>query len=110
MIVAHLIGGNEIKGFTEGTIIINGEKLEDSYEKITQVCGNISLGDLDTSIHQWRNTEDVQNDYMELVNLFDDELDEEFVVRNHLTAEVCYSSYDIDWKNKTLTLTIDTFE
>lgn len=32
MIVALLIGGNEIKGFNKGSVYINGDKLDTSYE------------------------------------------------------------------------------
>ena len=110
MIVAHLIGGNEIKGISNGIVIINDEKLETSYEDLVSVCGNISLGDLDTSITIRRTEEDVQNDYIKLVQDFDDALGEEFVINNHLTKEVCYSTYEVDVENKTLTLKIDTYE
>lgn len=110
MIVAHLIGGNEIKGISNGIVIINDEKLETSYEDLVSVCGNISLGDLDTSITIRRSAEDVQNDYIKLVQKFDDELGKDFVVDNHLTEEVCYSTYEVDFESKTLTLKIDTYE
>jgi hypothetical protein len=110
MIVAHLIGGNEITGIRNGIVIINGEKLKTSYEDLVSVCGNISLGELDTSINIRRSGEDVQNDYIELVQQFDYELGKYFVIDNHLTKEVCYSSYEVDFENKTLTLTIDTYE
>ena len=59
MIVGHLIGGNEVTGFTDGIVIINGEKLKTSYKDLTYVCGNISLGDLDTSITVLRDFENV---------------------------------------------------
>lgn len=110
MIVAHLIGGNEITGIRNGIVIINGEKLDTSYEDLVSVCGNISLGDLDTSITVRRSSEDVQRDYIKLVKEFDDELGEEFVIDNHLTKEICYSSYEVDFENKTLVLKIDTYE
>lgn len=109
MIVAHLIGGNEIKGINEGTVIINGEELEAKYEDLVAVCGNISLGDLDTSITVLRSEEDVQNDYIRLVQDLDEDLDEEFVINNYLTKEICFSTYDIDVENKTLILSIDTY-
>ncbi|HHB2481369.1 TPA: hypothetical protein ACORDH_002820 [Bacillus cereus] len=110
MIVAHLIGGNEILGIKKGIVIINGNELEASYEELVNVCGNISLGDLDTSITNYRDSEDVQRDYIELVQQYDEEISEDFVIHNHLTAEVCYSSYDVDFEKKTLTLKIDTYE
>lgn len=106
MIVAHLIGGNEIKGIRNGIVIINGEQLETSYEDLASVCGSISLGDLDTT----RSAERIQSDYIELVREHDEDLDEDFVLDNHLTAEICYSEYEIDIENKTLTLKIDTYE
>ncbi|HFK1435107.1 TPA: hypothetical protein ACGXNJ_005261 [Bacillus cereus] len=110
MIVAHLIGGNEIKGIKKGIVFINGKQLETSYEDIANVCGNISLGDLDTSVDVRRDAEDVQRDYINLVQEYDEEIGEDFVIDNHLTAEICYSTYEIDIENKTLTLKIDTYE
>jgi len=110
MIVAHLIGGNEIVGFNDGIVIVNGEELKVSYKDLAYVCGNISLGDLDTSVTILRDSEDVQNDYIKLVQDFDDELGEDFVIDNHLTKEVCFSSYEIDFENKTIVLKIDTYE
>lgn len=110
MIVAHLIGGNEVKGIINGIVIINGKELETKYEDLAAVCGNISLGDLDTSITIRRSEKDVQNDYVKLVQSFDDQLGEEFVINNHLTQQVSYSTYEIDFENKTLTLKIDTYE
>lgn len=109
MIVAHLIGGNEIEGIQNGTVIINGEKLKTSYEDLVSVCGNISLGELDTSTNIRRTDKHVQNDYIKLVQKFDDELGEDFVVNNHLTKEVCYSSYVVDFESKTLILKIDAY-
>jgi len=117
MIVAHLIGGNEIKvkikgkleTINEGVVIINGEQLETRYEDLANVCGNISLGDLDTSVGIRRDAEDVQRDFIELVQDFDDEIEEDFVIDNHLTSEVCYSEYEIDIETKTLTLKIDIY-
>lgn len=118
MIVAHLIGGNEVKvkidgkveTIDKGVVIINDEKLETSYEDLARVCGNISLGDLDTSITNYRDSDDVQNDYIKLVEEYDEDLDENFVIDNHLTAEVCYSEYEIDIETKTLTLKIDIYD
>jgi len=116
MIVAHLIGGNEIKGFSKGIVFINGKQLETSYEDLASVCGSISLGDLDTSLTTWRNAENVQNDYiklvqdLEIVKDFDENLGEEFVIKNHLTEEICYSEYEIDFENKSLVLKIETYE
>ena len=110
MIVAHLIGGNEIKGIDEGLVIINGKQLSTSYEELVGDCGNISLGDLDTSITNLRRLERVQQDYIKLVKEFDNELGSDFVINNHLTEEVCYSTYDVDFENKTLVLKIDTYE
>lgn len=105
MIVAHLIGGNEIKGYVCGDVIINGEKLTASYRDLRTVCGNISLGELDTSSRSF------QNDYIELVQDFiEDEDAREFVIDNHLTKEVSYSTYEIDFANRTLILKIDTYE
>lgn len=109
MIVAHLLGGNEIKGISKGVVIINDVQLETSYEDLVRVCGNISLGDLDTSITNYRDSDDVQNDYIELVQDFDEDLGEDFVIDNHLTAEVCYSEYDVDFETRTLTLKIDIY-
>lgn len=109
MIVAHLIGGNEISGIRKGIVIINGEELRTSYEDLVSVCGNISLGDLDTSIHARRSAREVRFDYAKLVQDFDDELCEDFVIDNHLTEEVCYSKYEVDFENKTLVLEIDTY-
>ena len=110
MIVAHLIGGNEIKGIRNGIVIVNGEELETSYEMLVAVCGNISLGDLDTSITIRRTEKDVEKDYIELVQDFDEELEADFVINNKLTKEVCYSSYEVDFENKSLVLKIDTYE
>lgn len=110
MIVAHLIGGNEIKGISKGIVIINDKQLETSYEDLVQVCGNISLGDLDTNIDTFRSAEDVQRDFIELVQDYDEELGEDFVINNHLTESICYSEYEIDVENETLTLKIDTYE
>ena len=109
MIVAHLIGGNEIKGINKGIVIINGEELNASYEELTQVCGNISLGELNTSITALRTPKHVQRDYIVLVQEFDSELDESFVIDNHLTDEICYSEYEIDFENKSLVLKISTY-
>lgn len=110
MIVAHLIGGNEIKGISEGIVIINGNKLSTTYEDLVQVCGNISLGDLDTSITTLRDSDDVQRDFINLVYEFNDELEESFVIDNHLTKEVCHSEYEIDFENESLVLKIDTYD
>ncbi|WP_144466744.1 hypothetical protein [Bacillus nitratireducens] len=109
MIVAHLIGGNEIKGIRDGLVIINGKKLETSYQDLVAVCGNISLGDLDTSVGIRRDADDVQRDYINLVQDFDEDIDESFVIDNHLTAEICYSEYDVDFETRTLTLKIDIY-
>lgn len=106
MIVAHLIGGNAIKGIIDGTVIINGKELETSYGELASVCGSISLGDLDTT----RSAERMQRDYIELVREHDEDLDEDFVLDNHLTAEISYSEYEIDMEKKTLKLTIGTYE
>ncbi|TPF18083.1 hypothetical protein [Priestia megaterium] len=108
MIVAHLIGGNEIKGIRNGIVIINDKKLKTSYEDLVTVCGNISLECLDTSITLLRSGADVQDDYIRLVQEYDDQLGEEFVVNNYLTKEVCFSSYEVDFENKTLILNIET--
>lgn len=110
MIVAHLIGGNEIKGIQQGRVIVNGVPLDKTYEELVAVCGNIPLGELDTSVGMRRSSEDVRYDYVRLVQDFDETLGEEFVIQNHLTEEVCFSSYEIDGDNQTLTLTIDTYE
>ncbi|PGT90028.1 hypothetical protein [Bacillus thuringiensis] len=110
MIVAHLLGGNEIKGIRNGIVQINNKKLETSYEDLVSVCGSISLGDLDTSTGIRRSEEDVQRDYIELVQEHDEELGEEFVIDNHLTKEVSFSTYDVDFEKKTLTLKIETYE
>lgn len=110
MIVAHLIGGNEIVGFNDGIVIVNGEELKTSYEELAYVCGSISLGDLDTSITTLRDSEKVQKDYIKLVQEFNNELGAEFVIDNHLTKEVCFSSYKLDLENRTLVLEIDTYE
>lgn len=109
MIVAHLIGGNEIKGIRNGVVIINGKQLETSYQDLVAVCGNISLGDLNTNTDICRDSEDVQRDYIELVQDFDEDIDESFVIDNHLTAEICYSEYEIDIETKTLVLKIDIY-
>lgn len=110
MIVAHLIGGNEIKGICNGVVIINGKQLETSYQDLAAVCGNISLGDLNTNTDICRDWEDVQRDYIKLVQDFDEDIDESFVIDNHLVAEICYSEYEIDIETKTLVLKIDTYE
>ena len=111
MLVAHLLGGNAVKGFTNGTVIINGQPLQTSYEELVRVCGNISLGDLDTSTGVYRTHDDVQNDYIELVRDYDDSIDaNQFVIENQLTADVCYSEYVLDTEQQTLTLTIDIYE
>ncbi|KLA07079.1 hypothetical protein B4086_5555 [Bacillus cereus] len=110
MIVAHLIGGNMIEGFGDGVVIINNKQLETSYKDLAYVCGSIPLGDLDTSISLRRTEEHVQSDYIKLVRGFDDELGEDFVINNHLTKEVSFSTYEIDIENKTLTLKIETYE
>lgn len=108
MIVAHLIGGNEIEGIDKGTVIINDEKLEFSYEELVSVCGNISLGDLDTSMSEER----IKQSYIVLVEELDNENVEDskdFVINNYLTKEVCYSTYKVDFENKTLELKIEIF-
>ncbi|MES5837939.1 MULTISPECIES: hypothetical protein [unclassified Bacillus cereus group] len=110
MIVGHLIGGNEIEGIREGTVIINDEQLKVSYEDLVAVCGNISLGDLDTSITTFRSEEAVERDYIKLIQAYDDEIDEDFVIDNHLAKQVCYSSYEINFEKKTLILKIETYE
>ncbi|MGE7840687.1 hypothetical protein ACQKNX_07840 [Lysinibacillus sp. NPDC093712] len=110
MIVAHLIGGNEILGISDGTVIINEEKLKVGYRDLAYVCGSISLGDLDTSITPLRDSEDVQNDYIRMVKRFDDTLGGEFVISNYLTKEVSYSSYEVDFENRTLVLKIDIYD
>ena len=110
MIIAHLIGGNEIEGITEGIVIVNNEPLKAPYSELAQVCGNISLGDLDTSISIRRTSEHVQNDFIRLVegtNMVDNARD--FVINNHLTADICYSTYEIDWENKLLLLLIEIY-
>lgn len=106
MIVGHLIGGNEIKGIREGTVIINDEKLKTSYEDLVAVCGQIALGDLDTR----KSEEAIERDYIKLIQEHDDEIGRDFVIDNHLAKEVSYSSYEIDFENQTLTLMIETYE
>lgn len=111
MIVAELLGGNEIKCFEDGIVIINGEELKVSYYELVQICGNISLGELDTSVTNLRPIERVQRDYIGLVRDLNDEINAvDFVIDNHLTAEVSFSSYEIDFENKKLVFKIDTFE
>jgi len=111
MLVGHLIGGNAVKGFTNGIVIINGRQLQTSYEKLVQICGNISLGDLDTSTGVYRTQDDVQNDYIELVRDYDDSINAtDFVINNQLAADVCYSEYILDTDKQTVTLNIDVYE
>lgn len=114
MIVAHLIGGNEVKvrigdkveEIREGVVIINDEQLETSYRDLVAVCGNISLGDLDTT----QDERYIRQDYIQSVREYSEgELGAGFVIDNHLTEQVCYSSYEIDFEKKTLVLTIDTY-
>lgn len=107
MIVAHLIGGNEVAGISSGVVIINGEELKTRYEDLVYVCGNIPLDELDTSVTNWRDEDNIRNDYIELVSKFDDSLGIDFVVDNYLTEEVVYSVYEIDFENKSLVLRID---
>lgn len=106
MIVAHLIGGNEIEGINKGIVIINGNQLETSYEDLVAVCGNISLGDLDTT----QDERYIRQDYIQSVREYSDgELGADFVIDNHLTEQICYSHYKVDFEKRTLTLTIDTY-
>lgn len=106
MIVAHLIGGNEIEGISEGIVIINGNQLETSYEDLVAVCGNISLGDLDTT----KDERYIRQDYIQSVREYSDgELGADFVDDNHLVEQICYSHYKVDFEKKTLKLTIDTY-
>jgi hypothetical protein len=105
MIVAHLIGGNEVKGFSIGKVVVNGEELKASYEVLVGICGNIPLDELDTSSHPMR----VRDEYARLVHERDDELGLDFVVNNHLTKEVAFSSYEIDTESRSLVLNIETY-
>lgn len=109
MIVAHLIGGNEIKGVDNGVVIINEERLKESYEELVAVCGNIPLDELDTNVTVQRREKDVQRDYINLVREFNDELDANFVINNHLTKEISSSSYEVDFERNTLILRIFTY-
>ena len=110
MIIAQLIGGNEIKGYNTGVVYINDKKLDDSYETIAAVCGSIPLDEIDTDINLRRSTEDIRDDYATLVHQHDETLGGDFVDRNQLTAFVSYSTYEIDPVTHTLTLRIDAFE
>lgn len=106
MIVAHLIGGNEIKGISKGVVIINDVQLETSYEDLVAVCGNISLGDIDTT----QSERYIRQDYTRMVREYSEgELGADFVTENHLTEYVCYSEYEVDFETRTLTLKIDTY-
>lgn len=113
MLVAHLIGGNEVKvrigdkveEIRKGIVIINDEQLETRYEDLASVCGNISLGDLDTT----QDERYIRQDYIRMVRDVNEDLGADFVDDNHLTEYVCYSEYEIDFENKTLTLKIDTY-
>lgn len=123
MIVAHLIGGNEVEvrikdqntneykveKIRDGVVIINKKKLKTSYRELASVCGNISLDSLDTSVTIRRSDEDVQRDFIKLVQEQDEELGADFVIDNHLTKEVIYSHYEVDLETKTLTLKIDAY-
>lgn len=44
MLVADLLGGNEIKGFENGIVIVNGKELDCGYYELYHLCGNIPLG------------------------------------------------------------------
>ena len=105
MIVAHLIGGNEIEGINEGVVIIDGKQLEIGYKDLAYICGSISLGDLDTTQSETY----LERDYIRLVRAHDEELGADFVFENHLTKYVCYSKYDINFETRTLTLKIETY-
>src|SRR5690606_24925573 len=97
MIVAHLIGGNEIQGIRNGVVFVNDKKLETSYEDLGSICGNISLGD-------------AIEDYVEsVIDVSDGEYGASFVTDNHLLEEVVYSTYEVDFDTKELTLRIHTY-
>lgn len=108
MIVAHLLGGNEIKGVKKGIVTIDDNTLEVSYEDLVTVCGNISLESLDASISIRRSSKDIQEDYIKLVKEYDDTLGEDFVINNRLTSEISYSTYEVDFENESLILKIET--
>jgi len=110
MLVAHLIGGNEVKGFAVGEVYVNDEKLSLTYEQIVRICGNISLGDVDTSM----DSSYIKREYTKLVEDYEDDLPDgvtpnSFVTDNFLTKEVCYSEYELDAETKSLKLKIDIF-
>lgn len=106
MIVAHLIGGNEVAGISSGVVVINDIELKTRYEDLVYVCGNIPLDELDTSVTNLRDEDNIRNDYIKLVRRFDDRFGYDFVVDNYLTEEVIYSSYEIDFDTKSLVLRI----
>lgn len=103
MILAHLIGGNEIKGIRDGKVIVNDEELDTSYFDLVQVCGNISLDDFEDDVTAIEYARAVAELELEDIEPYD------FVVENKLVHSVCYSSYEVDFENRTLVLKVDTY-
>lgn len=107
MILAHLIGGNEVAGIRDGKVIVDDKELKTSYFDLVQVCGNISLGEIDTSLDE----EDFKYEYIREVERLDIVEDaEKFVEENKLTKEICYSCYEVDFENKTLVLKVEIYD
>lgn len=111
MLLGHLIGGNEVKGFAIGKVFVDDEELSVSYEELAGVCGNISLGDLDTGM----SIEYIEREYIRLVEDVSDFLPvgvspRDFVIDNHLTKKVSYSTYELDAENQSLVLKVDIYE
>lgn len=112
MLVCEILGGNEVNGFKEGIVVVDGEKLPLTYTELVKYCGNISLGEIDTHSRIDRRTtiyakQMVELDAGSLLSLDDAK---QIITENHLTAHVCYSSYAINWENKTFTLEISTYD
>jgi len=107
MLVADLLGGNEIKGFENGVVIVNGKELDCGYYELIQICGNIPLG----SVNEDRYLEARNRQYSNLTcEYLDTFYNVDFINENMLMRHVAYSSYELDIENKTLVLKIDAFD
>jgi len=106
MLVADLLGGNEIKGFEYGIVIVNDIELDCGYYELCQLCGNIPLGSVNDDAYLEARNRQYSNLTSEYLDTF---YDVDFINENMLMRHVAYSSYELNIENKTLVLKIDAF-
>lgn len=110
MLVAELIGGNEVEGFKNGKVFVDGEVLPASYEQLSRICGNISLGEMDISSSVPRMIRAYAENIVNygLDNDFTTDV-EGFIEKNFLLSSVSYSSYKLNGDTNAIDLHIDIF-